>query len=249
MKLKYICELISKIIWWILSLGTIVFTIVNNDVELIGRIIIIPIAILFCPIIQDLIFKKIGYEKEEKYFYYIKGLLILIGFIIAYIVSVFLFGIINNGTEKDLLSIYRISLYITYLLILFLFFEESKKNKYIIFGLFYFITILLGYADGNVQSVFIDILNLFVEAKLDDVAYNFFLYDCMHPIRESVLTYVLFDTVLVFGEVKDGMNEKENKNEKKNKIRVEGETILLENIVSDFEIETDKVKLDIKVKI
>lgn len=146
-------------------------------------------------------------------------------------------------------------MYIIYLFFLFMTKDWNKVKKYKIFGFIYVLSIILGYMSENMTNDIIDFLNFIhiTESPIDINVWELLVNGVLNPVKEAILTYIIFDTILKNEETDKGEramtkdSKKENK-DVENHIIVEDKKIVLENITSDIELETNDLCISIKKK-
>lgn len=193
-------EKISKGVFHLISLlllGCVWFEVINK--EYLEAISILLLAILINPFVLDRVLKKLGIQ-ETDYLYAVKILASFGGVIFAYVISVLIFNLsdlrYSENAVKDYEAIFKISIYVVYLIILFICKSSDKFFKYIIFGIFYFICIILSFSTDTINKYLIEILNSMPNSNLDVESYNLLVGAFLTPVKESILTYIIFDTVL-----------------------------------------------------
>lgn len=147
-------EKLSKRIFWVISIffGVVyIFTIIENKDS---TIIFLFIGILVCPLTLDFLFKKLGITKVN-YNYGVRLFLIFGGIILAYILTICV--VLCTDIAKDaktasenVESIIKLIIYIIYIIVVFLNNKVEKETKYICFGIFYVICIILSYASPSI---------------------------------------------------------------------------------------------------
>lgn len=218
-------EKISRAIFWVLSIGIILWGIILTFLTFfINRSMLLQaLAIPICgmainPAILDKIIKKI-FKAEVHYFSVIEFSLKFIGVSFALIIAYVVF--INTQDEKidtnlswlHFESLLKIVVFVIYLGILFVSKNANKVAKYIIFGLIYFVCVIFSFASLQIHYVIMYLLNIISSNDLDFIAYEMLMNDVLIPIKEAILTYIIFDTIMV------------NKNRKEDKIEAVNETI------------------------
>lgn len=219
-------EKISKSIFWITSIVAIAASIYCLQLEQMNdsSLALFVFGIIVNPLFVDWISKKVGLEIND-YYYLTKNLLIWQGTLIAFYVAIIIFSMTNKNIidEKVALqnfeSILRMIMYIIYILILFMHKSENKFYKYIIFGFFYFICTILSFASQSISDEIIKILNSITSSELNMETYGLFINDFMEPIKEAILTYIIFDTIIQ--EQRKTTDEKKDKDTKEKKVLVD----------------------------
>lgn len=167
--------------------------------DYIGTISIWVLAIISNPFITDRIVIRFGIQKLD-YLFALKMLLIFGGVILAYIISILVFNFIgweNSGSEgQNYEAIFKMIMYIVYLFVLFFCKSSDKFSKYVIFGAYYFVCTILSFSTKEINNVFIRILNMIPDGNLDTDTYNLLVNSFLVPIKESILTYIIFDTII-----------------------------------------------------
>lgn len=213
-------EKISKIIMGIGSLFIFliaIYCLIKG--EIVGFLMIFIIAILSFPLFQDWIDKKYGIQSE-----YYKELRFFMTFFTPLICLLLAFGIIkimsNQEYEEYMIieiikKFLQISIYIIYLVVFFMYSkkESSQKNKYIFFGTVYFISVLISYIPDETMVLILN--NIPNDEKLTMESYNLLIEAIIEPIKEAILTYIIFDTVRKSKDDKKD-NKIENNREKIN---------------------------------
>ena len=112
----------------------------------------------------------------------------------------------STASVQNFESILKITVYITYIAVLFINQNADKKVKYIIFGIVYLFCVLLSFASQSINCIIVKFLNLFSDSDLDLEALELFVNNVLFPIREAILTYIIFDTIIGRkGKEKDNM--------------------------------------------
>lgn len=128
-------------------------------------------------------------------------LLIFGGILIAFIISSIIFLCTNNEIDEGIAiqnfeAIFKITIYVIYLMTLFLCKSADKVFKYIVFGIIYFICILLSFASQSINENIIVFLNYLPDSNLDLNSFEMLINDFLIPVKEAILTYIIFDTII-----------------------------------------------------
>ena len=105
-------------------------------------------------------------------------------------------------------SILKIVMFIIYLAVLFLNREVKRFHKYIIFGMFYLLCVNLTFFSDSINLMIVRSMNKLLFDGLGIKEFEFIIDGFLVPIKEAILTYIIFDTVL---EKKQDQEQKFNK--------------------------------------
>lgn len=209
-------ERISKGIFWLVSFGSILIGIYFGFFRLmiINSLLSFFMGMITNPYLIDYISKKIGVEIND-YYYGVKMLFTWTIIFLILEVAMIIFKSLNMGAadEKTALqefeAILKMLVFISYFIILFMYKSEDKRSKYIIFGLFYLGCIILSFASKSINEEIIKFLNTSLGVGgLDIETYELFKNGILMPIKEAILTYIIFDTVMGDCHKKIDKNEK-----------------------------------------
>lgn len=246
-------EKISRGIFWALSIGMILFGIANiffiNRSMILQSLILLIIGIVLNPKILDKIIKKV-FKTETPYSFILIYLGVILVFYSVYVLFIYI-NIENIDEEegwKNFESILRIVMYIAYVGIIFLNKNGNKIAKYITFGVIYFICVILSFASLQVHYVIMNLLNIIFSSDLDFVAYEMLLNDVLTPIKEAILTYIIFDTIMGNEKGEKGKNE-----DLLDEISENNDKVKDNKIMQTFELEvfdgSNKEKIKYKIRI
>lgn len=243
---KELINIIAKISFGIIAI--LLLVLVGYELfckEYVVAIIFFLVAIFWNPIVIDFIFKKIGGKPD--YFYFVTVLYGSTGWFFACTLCIRFGDDYQNGL--------KFLMYIIYLFFLFMTKDWNKVKKYKIFGFIYVLSIILGYMSENMTNDVIDFLNFIhiTESLIDINVWELLVNGVINPVKEAILTYIIFDTIIKNEETDKGeqLMTKDSKKENKgveNHIIVEDKKIVLENITSDIELETNELCISIKKK-
>lgn len=194
-------ELFSKIVLSALTLALISIAIFDKDITLVTKIFIIIPMLISCPVIHWIFEKKSGKSLNVKYNMLLQMIMIFEGIIIAIYLNIFIMeNFMKNNSESKISDqsaiILRITVYVMYLAILFYCSNINKKKRYISFGILYVICTTLSFIPEAYNYIVLDILNKFSIYKyIDSLEYSILFKEILIPIKEAVLTYIIFDTI------------------------------------------------------
>ncbi len=209
---------ISRGIFWLLSvammLAGIILSVMSlclNKQLLLQSLFVLATGILLNPIILDKLVKSIG-VKTMDYSQSLEFSIIFLGALLAFGITAIIYLITSSQTADETASvqnfesILKITVYITYIAVLFINQNADKKVKYIIFGIVYLFCVLLSFASQSINCIIVKFLNLFSDSDLDLEVLELFVNNVLFPIREAILTYIIFDTIIGRkGKEKDNM--------------------------------------------
>ena len=202
-------EKISRIIFWGLSIILLVFGVSEITKKLIIEgILIIAYGIIINPYVLGRIVGKIG-GQEMDFSYLLRLLLLGTGFFVAYSIAnvIFLQLSTEDITLENYEAIFKILVYMIYLIVLFMFQNHDKTQKYIIFGIFYSGCVVLSFSSEMINSMIIDMLNLVPQGNIDTESFKILVNDFFVPVKESILTYIIFDVIIEEKRVNCNHNE------------------------------------------
>lgn len=161
----------------------------------------ITLAIIINPKVFRLLLIELG-ENEEAFILSSK---IEISFLMLFVAFALAFLFIPNDKETEIAvqkfeSTFKIFIYVCYLIVMFMFKNANKVTKYVVFGLFYLICNILSFSS---QPVIADFLNI-TKSEMDLSSYSILFNDILIPIKEAILTYIIFDTINDYTKSKRG---------------------------------------------
>lgn len=209
-------EKVSKAIWYILSFTCFfigIYLLFFKGAILASMTVGIGMG-LSSPFLYDLIMKKYSIEESGFYWYMLRMLLTLTGAFLALLVALPIYQLVNrNGIfqkaeMENYKSILKIVMFIIYLAVLFLNREVKRFHKYIIFGMFYLLCVNLTFFSDSINLMIVRSMNKLLFDGLGIKEFEFIIDGFLVPIKEAILTYIIFDTVL---EKKQDQEQKFNK--------------------------------------
>ncbi len=196
-------EIISKCVFWAISIGAIILGayVLLFEHIIANSLMLFVLGVIANPFFLDCVSKKLGIGTDD-YFYGMRLLFTWLGIFVAFIIAMFIFAVTNQSvTDKDnalqnFEAILKIIVYIIYIIVLFMYKSENKFFRYIIFGLFYFICVILSFSSQSINEIIIKLLNHIPGGSLDEESYGLLINDFIVPIKEAILTYIIFDTII-----------------------------------------------------
>ena len=194
-------DLFSKIVLSVVTLVLISIAIFDKDITLVTKIFIIIPMLISCPVIHWILEKQSGKTMNVKYNMVLQMIMILEGIIIAIYFDIFIMEkfLKNNSASKiwdQSKIILEITIYVMYLVILFYCSNINKKKRYILFGILYFVCTILSFVPEDYNYIIVDILNKFsIHKYISSLEYSVLFKEILIPIKEAVLTYIIFDTI------------------------------------------------------
>lgn len=159
------------------------------------------LAVLANPFIMGILLKK-NLMDEAKYIIGLKMMLCLLGTVIAFVIAFVIFYKTNfiymDKIEENFEAFLKISMFVVYLIIIYLCASENKCINYIVFGLFYCMFVVSSFFSVDITDEYIKLLNIISENSMDMESYKILVEDYFVPIREAILAYIIFDTVIEY---------------------------------------------------
>ena len=92
--------------------------------------------------------------------------------------------------------ILKICVYFIYMIVIDFVSAENKRKEYYIFGIIYIICLLISFIPSKYNTIIVRLLNvIFGYQHMDEITYEFIIEAILMPIKEAVLTYIIFDVV------------------------------------------------------
>lgn len=208
---------IARGIFWFISVVIILLGIILsclffwvNRQMLLQTLLIILFGVVLNPIILDELGKRISVEIE--YFKILAFVSIFLGATLALVIAYIIFsttnnpGIDENQALQNFESILKIVVFLTYLGVLFVNKNANKNTKYVIFGIIYLICVLLSFASQSINYAIMNFLNI-ISGDLDVESYGMIINGILIPVREAILTYIIFDTIIGNEDKKKKINQ------------------------------------------
>ena len=211
-------EKISEIFLWVFTIGLVLIVIFDRNITMVTMIAFLVIMCICCPGIHLIFYRKskikISSYKFLQYFLPLFSVIIAIYFTIFII---FRFKIEDLDVAKIVLKIF---VYFIYFFIIAFVSTENKRKEYFIFGILYAICVLFSFIPSKFDENIARALNtVVVYQQMDKITYEYIIEAILTPIKEAVLTYIIFDTVF---DSNAGSKKKEEKQCNKFKVIVEG---------------------------
>lgn len=225
-------EIVSKIFMWIFTGIILVFGIVAfRQKAYIVAIMLFFITVICSPHVQDKILKgQNGYFQEIKMILTFLGVIFCLMVMQIYVNQMSAQGMGEADIFDKMEGYLKILVYLLYLGVIFLYKDESQFRNYIIFGIIYTVCVVVSYIPSGDKSMVVSILNKLTHSQdLNVESYNILIDDILMPIKESFLTYIIFDTVM----------HKDNKKNANKECEINDES-LSENEMNNFENKNQK---------
>lgn len=231
--------------FWMLILVLIIMAILS-DRPIVSVITIVICTIPINPLILNKIQRKIDGSKFD-FTYLLKFLLPFFVFIfVIYLGFAFSGLLVKNPNDlyrkvEDIEASITVLMYLAFIAVLFFYKNEDKKRKYVIFGVFYIFCTALTFFSESMVDIIISFLN---KISVDYISFEScrMLYSTvLNPIKEAILTYIVFD--VIFDEKDD--KKKENKVNGTNSDSVES-TLLKQfsvDVLDEQTLKTEKYKI------
>ncbi|BCN32097.1 hypothetical protein [Anaeromicropila herbilytica] len=195
------------------------------------------LSFCYAVIINPICIKKMSkglHTKEPSYLVIIFVPLIVISLVISTLLPSLFIGTKTSINEYN--GMVKILLYVLVLFILFLYTDFNRKKKFIIFGIVYIIFNAIYISNETIVKLLSDIL----KCSSNDIM--FYCENILSPIKEGILTYIIFETIIEYKK-KIEKNDIENNDinnyeNKKNECKkdegnvVKNATIMLEELNS-----------------
>lgn len=192
---------IPKIIFWGISMLMFFEFFCKMDRKTSNTFFLLILAIIMNPFFLDKICARIG-AKPIDYGYALKVLFTSGVVLISFLATMIIFRVAYekemdiNVAMQDFESIFKIVTYAICLFVLFINKREGKFLKYIVFGTIYAVGVVVSFSSESLKQNILNILNYFSHYKLDMASYELLINDFLSPIKEAILTYIIFDTII-----------------------------------------------------
>ena len=166
-------------------------------------IIFIFAAGVLSPIFQDWLWFKLWKEKKVDYGEEVKGIFLFLGgVIILFFALIVTKKMVAKKMDENIIfeqieGFIKILMFVFYYIMLFMYQKGNKHSKYILFGTIYFFCIILSYIPLYDKEIAVSIINILPNnPQLELSILDFMFETIIQPIKEAILTYIIFDTVL-----------------------------------------------------
>ncbi len=213
------------------------------DSKYINGLLVITFSFLFNPLVIDMLLKS--RERIARVYYdVLKTIIPYITIIMIMPLALFLYNLSGLNQEEFILQEYKailaICVYTAYFFILFLYDNEAKTKKYRIFGTFYLVCVIFSLLTENMDSFLIEIYNFVCEGQLDKESYSLLIDGCLNPIKEAILTYIIFDTAI---DAKNNVCSSSMNKVINNGLVRDDKTLVKEDNNSEFEVKVLEVDI------
>ena len=186
---------IAEIIFWIVNIVLIIMSFMT-DRPVASFVITIICSTPMNPLILNCIQRKIDGNKFD-FWYLLKFILPFFAItFVLYICEAFSLknNVILRGME-DIKAFMSITMYLLFIVVLFFYREDDKSKKYIVFGVFYILCVALNFCSESMVNMIVFFLNRISTQNVDLESYEMLYFNVLTPIKEAILTYIIFDVV------------------------------------------------------
>lgn len=188
-------RIIAEIIFWIVNIVLIIMAFMT-DRPLASFVTTIICSTPMNPLLLNRIQRKIDGNKFD-FWYLLK--LMLPFFTIMFVVYVCaVFSKKNNAILRgmeDVKAFMSITMYLLFIMVLFFYHKNDKSKKYIVFGVFYTLCITLNYCSESMVDMIVFFLNRISTQNICLESYEMLYCNVLTPIKEAILTYIIFEVV------------------------------------------------------
>ena len=82
-----------------------------------------------------------------------------------------------------------------FIVVLFFYRKNDKSKKYIVFGVFYILCVALNFCSESMVNMIVFFLNRVSTQNICLESYEMLYFNVLTPIKEAILTYIIFDVV------------------------------------------------------
>ena len=183
-------RIIAEIIFWIVNIVLIIMSFMT-DRPLVSFVTTIICSTPMNPLLLNRIQRKIDGNKFD-FWYLLK--LILPFFTIMFVLYICaVFSLKNNAILRgmeDIKAFMSITMYL-----LFFYRKNDKSKKYIVFGVFYILCVALNFCSESMVNMIVSFLNRVSTQNICLESYEMLYFNVLTPIKEAILTYIIFDVV------------------------------------------------------
>ena len=187
-------RIIAEIIFWIVNIVLIIMSFMT-DRPLASFVTTIICSTPMNPLLLNRIQRKIDGNKFD-FWYLLK--LILPFFTIMFVLYICaVFSLKNNAILRgmeDIKAFMSITMYLLFIVVLF-YRKNDKSKKYIVFGVFYILCVALNFCSESMVNMIVFFLNRVSTQNICLESYEMLYFNVLTPIKEAILTYIIFDVV------------------------------------------------------
>ena len=96
---------------------------------------------------------------------------------------------------EDIKAFMSITMYLLFIVVLFFYRKNDKSKKYIVFGVFYILCVALNFCSESMVNMIVFFLNRVSTQNICLESYEMLYFNVLTPIKEAILTYIIFDVV------------------------------------------------------
>ena len=185
---------VSKINLWIITIGLFLIVVFDENITRVTQISFIIVMCMCCPFVHEIFYRKSKIKISP--YRFMQTFLPFFSVIIAVYVAFFII-FCKEIEDLDLSEmILKICVYFIYMIVIDFVSAENKRKEYYIFGIIYIICLLISFIPSKYNTIIVRLLNvIFGYQHMDEITYEFIIEAILMPIKEAVLTYIIFDTV------------------------------------------------------
>lgn len=188
-------RIIAEIIFWIVNIVLIIMSFMT-DRPLASFVTTIICSTPMNPLLLNRIQRKIDGNKFD-FWYLLK--LILPFFTIMFVLYICaVFSLKNNAILRgmeDIKAFMSITMYLLFIVVLFFYRKNDKSKKYIVFGVFYILCVALNFCSESMVNMIVSFLNRVSTQNICLESYEMLYFNVLTPIKEAILTNIIFDVV------------------------------------------------------
>lgn len=187
--------IMAEIIFWIANIVLIIMSFMTDRLWA-SFVIIIICSTIMNPLLLNHIQRKIDGNKFD--FWYLLKLILPFFTIIFVLYICAVFSLKNNAIIRgveDIKAFMSIIMYVSFIVVLFFYRKNDKSKKYIVFGVFYILCVILNFCSESMVNMIVFFLNRISKENICLESYEMLYFNVLTPIKEAILTYIIIDVV------------------------------------------------------